>query len=95
MGTEGIGQLLAGVALVVFQTFAIYLFLVVMLTLLGQRQLSELSSTELVVIMVLGSAVETEMVAGDTSLLAGLVSASTLLVSNRLFSLLLRRNRWL
>jgi uncharacterized membrane protein YcaP (DUF421 family) len=42
--------------------------------------------------MVIGSAVETSMVAGDRSLWAGLTSATTLLLSNRVLSFLM--NHW-
>src|SRR5512140_3487651 len=77
------------VASVVLHTLIIYLFLILVLSLLGHRQSAELSSTELVVIMILGSSVETSMVAGNTSLLAGITSATTLFVSNRVVSRLL------
>ncbi len=82
-------------ASVVLHTFVLYLFIVLALSLMNHRQVSELSIAELLVVMVLGSAVETAMVAGDVSLLAGLVSAITLLLSNRLLSLLTRRWGWL
>ncbi len=81
--------------MVMAHTVAIYLFLIVTLSFLGHRQVSELGIAELVVVMMVGSAVETSMVAGDTSLLAGIVSASTLLLCNRLFSLLVDRWDWL
>jgi len=77
------------------QTLTLYLFLILCLSFLGRREISQLTSVELVVLMILGSAVETSMVAGNTSLPAGLVSASTLLVCNRLVSLALRRWKWL
>ncbi len=77
---------------VVLHTVILYLFIILVLSFIGHRQVSQLGIVELVVIMVLGSSVETAMVAGDTSLLAGFASAGTLLVSNRLFSLLI--NRW-
>ena len=41
----------------------------------------------MVVVLLLGSAVETAMIHGDLSLAAGLVSAATLLVLNRLLTL--------
>jgi uncharacterized membrane protein YcaP (DUF421 family) len=80
---------------VVLQTAVLYLFLILALSLLGHRQLSDLGITELVILMVLGSAVETALVAGNTSLLAGIVSAATLLLTNRALSLLMRRWDWL
>ncbi len=81
--------------LVVVHTIIIYLFLIFVLRLLGRRQTSELSVTELVIIMVLGSAVETARVAKDTSLAAGLLAAAVLLLSNRVMSILLRHWKWL
>jgi uncharacterized membrane protein YcaP (DUF421 family) len=80
---------------VFWHTVVIYVFLIAGLSLLARRQIAQLTSVELVVVMVLGSAVETAMVAGNLSLAAGLVSASTLLVSDRLLSLGLRRWRGL
>jgi len=80
---------------VVLSTAVLYLFLILALSLLGHRQLSDLGLTELVILMLLGSSVETAMVAGNTSLSAGIVSAATLLLSNRALSLLIRRWDWL
>jgi len=80
---------------VALHTAVLYLFLILALSLLGHRQLSDLGLTELVILMLLGSSVETAMVAGNTSLAAGIVSAATLLLSNRALSLLIRRWDWL
>jgi uncharacterized membrane protein YcaP (DUF421 family) len=80
---------------VALHTIAIYAFLVVCLLLVGRRQVAQITFVELVVIMVLGSAVETAMVAGNTSLLAGLVSATTLLLTDRLLSIALTHWAWL
>jgi uncharacterized membrane protein YcaP (DUF421 family) len=78
---------------VVWHTAVIYAFLIFCLSRFGRRQVAQITSIELVVIMILGSAVETAMVAGDTSLPAGLVSATVLLVANRLLTRLLRRSK--
>ena len=80
-------------ALVAWHTLAIYLFLIVMFRFVGRRQLGQLNIIDLVIIVVMGSAVETAMVAGDTSLPAGLVSAATLLVANRSIAFVLSRSR--
>ncbi len=80
---------------VVWHTLTIYGFLILCLVVLGRRELSQITFVELVVIMILGSAVETAMVAGNTNLDAGLISATTLLVANRVVSLILTRSKWL
>ena len=73
-------------------TVGIYLFLIVILRIIGRRQLAQLSVLDLVVVLLLGSAVETAMIHGDLSLPAGLVSAGTLIVLNRLMSWLFLRS---
>jgi uncharacterized membrane protein YcaP (DUF421 family) len=60
-----------------------------------RRQVSQITFVELAVIMLLGSSVETAMVAGDTGLAAGLASAGTLLILNRLLAILVTRWPWL
>src|SRR6202790_5475806 len=78
---------------VALSTLAIYLFLVVVIRLVGRRMLAQLSAIDFIVIILLGSAVETAMVGASTSLAAGLVAASVLLVSNRLLSMVMVRSK--
>jgi uncharacterized membrane protein YcaP (DUF421 family) len=94
MQTE-IHALLAPLWPVVGHTIAIYLFLILTLRILGRRPLGQLTVIDLVIVMLLGSAVETAMVNGNTTLLAGLACASTLLLSDRLLAVLFWRSRWL
>ncbi len=75
-------------------TLALYVFLVAMLRLLGRRVMGQLTVVDLVIIIALGSAVETAMIAGNTSLPAGLVSAGTLLAANGLMSAAAYRSKW-
>ncbi|HSO94563.1 MAG TPA: YetF domain-containing protein [Acidimicrobiia bacterium] len=72
-------------------TAGIYFFLILLLRFFGRRQLAQLSALDLVVVLLLGSAVETAMIHGDLSLAAGLVSAATLLILNRLLTVVFLR----
>src|SRR5579864_3356284 len=72
-------------------TAGLYRFLTVALRLFSRRQLGQLTVIDLVVVLVLGSAVETSMIHGNTSLAVGIASALTLLVLNRLLTLLFLR----
>ncbi len=82
----------AGTLLVVAgSTAGIYLFVIGLLRVVGRRQLAQLSALDLIVVLLLGSAVETAMIHGDVSLAAGLVSAATLLALNRLLTLVFLR----
>jgi uncharacterized membrane protein YcaP (DUF421 family) len=83
----------ASLAIVAGSTAVIYLFLIVLLRLFGRRELGQLSVIDLIVVLILGSAVETSMIHGNLTLPAGLTSASTLLVLNKLLTLIFLRSK--
>jgi uncharacterized membrane protein YcaP (DUF421 family) len=74
------------------KTTVIYIFLVLGLRLLGKRELGQMNIYDLVLIIVLANAVQNAMVGSDNSLVGGIIAAITLLVLNRLFTLLLARS---
>jgi uncharacterized membrane protein YcaP (DUF421 family) len=69
--------------LVVLRTVVVYLVLLVALRLAGKRELGQMTSFDLVVLLVLSNAVQNAMVGPDTSLNGGILAALTLLVLNR------------
>lgn len=81
------GLLIAG------KTSVIYAFLVIGLRLMGKRELGQMNIYDLVLILVLANAVQNSMVGDDSTLLGGLIAAVTLLVINRIFTLMLGRSR--
>lgn len=86
---------LSSLAIVAACTTCVYLFVVVLLRIFSRRQLGQLTVLDLIVVLLLGSAVETSMIHGDLSLPAGLTSAATLLVLNRaMTTAFLRSTRW-
>lgn len=76
---------------VALNTVVVYAFLILLVRLFGRRQLGQLTVIDLLVIILLGSAVETAMINGNTAIRAGLLSAGTLLVLNFLLNKLLYR----
>jgi uncharacterized membrane protein YcaP (DUF421 family) len=75
-----------GAAIIAAKTAVIYLFLIFGLRLLGKRELGQMSLYDLVMIIVLGNAVQNAMINNDNTLVGGLVAATVLLVLNRLFN---------
>src|SRR5262245_20271091 len=63
---------LPGVAAIAAKTGVVYLFLLVGLRLLGQRELGQMSIDDLILIVVIANAVQNAMVGDDTSLGGGL-----------------------
>ena len=75
----------ASVLQLLLRSVAVYVFLVVSLRLAGRRELGQLTSFDLVLLLILSNAVQNSINAGDNSLGGGLVSAAALLFLNALF----------
>jgi uncharacterized membrane protein YcaP (DUF421 family) len=76
-----------GILLIIAKTVVVYIFLIVGLRVMGKRELGQMTIYDLVLIVVLGNAVQNAMINNDNSLCGGLISATTLLILNRLFNL--------
>ena len=75
----------------VVRCIAVYIFLLLMLRMTGKKQVGQLSSFDLVLLLILSNAVQNSMNAGDNSLLGGLIAATTLIMLNYLVSYLTYR----
>ncbi len=64
------------------RTIAVYAFLLVGLRLAGKREMSQLNSFDLVVLLLLSNTVQNAIIGNDNSLLGGLLGAGFLIVLN-------------
>jgi uncharacterized membrane protein YcaP (DUF421 family) len=71
----------------------VYIFLLVLLRLTGKRQVGQLAPFDLVLLLVLSNAVQNAMNAGDNSVTAGLILATTLIVLNWIVAWLTYSNK--
>jgi uncharacterized membrane protein YcaP (DUF421 family) len=72
-----------GALVIAAKTAVIYAFLILGLRLLGKRELGQMSLYDLVLIIILGNAVQNAMINNDNTLGGGVVAAIVLLVLNR------------
>ncbi len=79
--------------LVAFSTAVIYLWIIVLLRAFGRHPLAQLGPMDLVILMVLGSSVETSMVHGSGLLRYGFLSATLLSVMNRALAAAMLRSK--
>jgi uncharacterized membrane protein YcaP (DUF421 family) len=79
----------------VIRTLAIYLGLLVLLRLAGKRQLAQMSTLDLVVLLLLSNVVQNAIIGNETSLFGGLLGAAVLLFANYVLVRLAYRNDWL
>lgn len=66
----------------VLRAAVVYIFLLISLRLSGKRQIGQLAPFDFILLLVLSNAVQNSMNGGDNSLVAGLISALTLILLN-------------
>jgi uncharacterized membrane protein YcaP (DUF421 family) len=76
----------------VVRSLLVFVFLVVALRLAGKRQLAQLNVMDLAVLLLVSNALQNAMIGEDSSLLGGIIGASTLFVANYWFVRLTYRN---
>jgi uncharacterized membrane protein YcaP (DUF421 family) len=84
---------LDGALTIAAKTAAVYLFLVVGLRVFGKRELGQLSLYDLVMIIILGNAVQNAMINNDNTLGGGVVAAAVLLTLNWCLNRFITSNR--
>src|SRR5438046_5674336 len=77
----------------VLRGIIIYVFLIVLLRLMGKRQIGQLAPFDLVLLLVLSNAVQNAMNGGDNSVIGGLVSAGTLFALNSAVGIITARSK--
>lgn len=80
---------------VVVRTALVYLALLIGLRLAGKRELGQMTTFDLIVILLVANAVQNAMVGANVSLTAGIVAAATLIGLNAVVWRLGRRFRWM
>jgi uncharacterized membrane protein YcaP (DUF421 family) len=66
----------------VLRTVAVYLGILLLLRLAGKRDLAQLNTFDLVVLLLLSNVVQNAVIGNDNSLLGGLIGAATLIIVN-------------
>ncbi|HWT73582.1 MAG TPA: YetF domain-containing protein [Mobilitalea sp.] len=76
---------------IVFSSFCVYIFIVVAIRIFGKKDLAQLSVVDVVFVLLISNAVQNAMVGSNTSLLGGIVAATTLFITNLLFKSIVRK----
>jgi uncharacterized membrane protein YcaP (DUF421 family) len=74
---------------IAFSSLIVYLFILVFIRLFGKKELAQLSIIDLVFILLISNAVQNAMVGPDSTLVGGLVAASTLFIANYLLKMII------
>lgn len=78
---------------IIGRSFVVYLFIIIGIRVFGKKELSQLSIIDLVFILLISNSVQNAMVGPDSTLIGGIVAATSLFLVNYLFKQLLFRNK--
>jgi len=67
---------------IILRSVAVYFFMTIALRIFGKKELSQLNTADVILILLISNSVQNAMVGPDTSLLGGLVAALVLFVIN-------------
>ena len=78
---------------IIIRSAAVYFFMMIALRLTGKKQLSQLNTTDVILIVLISNAVQNAMVGNNTSLLGGVIAASVLFIINFILRKLMYKYR--
>ncbi len=76
---------------IIVRSASIYLFMIIALRVFGKKELSQLNTADVILILLISNAVQNAMVGNNTSLFGGIVAASILFLINFILKKLMFR----
>lgn len=70
---------------IIIRSVSVYLFIIIALRIFGKKELSQLNTADVILILLISNSVQNAMVGNNTSLLGGIVAAIALFVINLIF----------
>ena len=77
---------------IIFSTSIIYVFIVLALRIFGRKELAQLTTVDLVFILLLSNSVQNAMVGSNSTVYGGITAATTLFVLNFIFKKIMFKN---
>ena len=80
---------------IIFRSVSVYLFMIIALRIFGKKELSQLNTADVILILLISNAVQNAMVGNNTSLLGGVVAAFALFVINIIFKKVMLKSKFI
>lgn len=80
---------------IILRSVAVYFFMVIALRVFGKKELSQLNTADVILILLISNSVQNAMVGSDTSLWGGLIAAGALFLINFILKKLMFRYKGL
>ena len=80
---------------IVLRSVAVYLFMVIALRVFGKKELSQLNTADIILILLISNSVQNAMVGDNTSLLGGVMAATALFIINFIFKKIMNNSKFI
>lgn len=80
---------------IILRSVSIYLFLVITLRIFGKKELSQLNTSDVILILLISNAVQNAMVGENSTLLGGMAAALSLFVINFIFKRIMLKSSFI
>ncbi len=80
---------------IVIRSIAVYVFMVIALRLFGKKELSQLNTADVILILLISNSVQNAMVGTNSSLLGGITAAIALFIINMIFKKVMLHSKFI
>jgi uncharacterized membrane protein YcaP (DUF421 family) len=80
---------------IVLRSVCVYLFMIIALRIFGKKELSQLNTANVILILLISNSVQNAMVGSNSSLLGGIVAAFTLFLINIIFKKIMLHSKFI
>jgi len=80
---------------IVIRSVSVYLFMVIALRLFGKKELSQLNTADIILILLISNSVQNAMVGSNSSLLGGITAAVALFIINFIFKKIMLNSKFI
>lgn len=80
---------------IILRSVAVYIFMLIAFRLFGKKELSQLNSADIILILLISNSVQNAMVGSNTTLYGGLVAAFSLFAINYFFKKVIQKSKFI
>ena len=80
---------------ITLRSVAVYFFMIIALRIFGKKELSQLNTADVILILLISNSVQNAMVGADTSLYGGMIAAFSLFLINFIFKKVMLKSKFI
>ena len=80
---------------IILRSVAVYFFMIIALRIFGKKELSQLNTADVILILLISNSVQNAMVGADTSLYGGIIAAFSLFLINFIFKKVMLKSKFI